>query len=164
MVKTVAFEAGDRERSHDWVRIGGRSLREGARAGGGSSVADLAGEGGKGLFSRGERPGDPKAALRRCPSSGADLSITSSSSGRRGRFETRLATCSTTVDGIFESSVGVNRLRPGSIRMARASPRATSFGRRGPRLVRSPAPGSPARAGSATGSCEPMRCREAECP
>jgi len=33
----------------------------------------------------------------------------------------------------------------------------------GPRPVPSPAPGSLGRAGSATGSCERMRCREAEC-
>jgi len=59
----VEAEARDRERGHDWVRIGGRSLREGARAGGGSSVADLAGEGGKASSqegSVGRRPeGDP---------------------------------------------------------------------------------------------------------
>ena len=40
---TVALEGCDRER----VRFGGMGLREGARARGGSSVADLAGEGGK---------------------------------------------------------------------------------------------------------------------
>ena len=73
IVKTVELEAGDRERGHDWVRIGGRSLREGTRAGGGSSVADLAGEGGKVSSQRGASVGGRKAALRSCTSPSRSL-------------------------------------------------------------------------------------------
>ena len=57
--RTAALEGRDRES----VRFGGMGLKEGARAGGGSSVADLPGEGGKASSqerSVGRRPeGDP---------------------------------------------------------------------------------------------------------
>jgi len=61
-----------RERGRDWVRIGGRSLRGGQGLAAGSSVADLAGEGGIFLLNRGAS-GWRKAALWRCTFAEADF-------------------------------------------------------------------------------------------
>jgi len=96
---TAALEGRDR----DWLRFGGMGLKEGARARGAASVADLAGEGGK--ISSQERSDDSRGASSRLPTlRGHRLKREGQKLEARRRWCVQVSSCLTSmsISAIFE--------------------------------------------------------------